>query len=532
MDVTDDNERLEGSEPIDETTEVPRADADTDAGADADTDRDTEADDAKSSPKVRVRPKGRAVRAILAYVSAHVGELAAHVDRAKVGEVVNAAADALYADYEANGTVPTREGFAGLCEEPSVGHVVLTMPEDPFARRPMGRARVAAVCAGLAVAALLVGGGIWLAASRQPSTGTGTETAISQTTDDEKGDAYVSFEASADGWDADGSTPVIAHVEGAGGDVDFYTAVAANEQAKVKVGDGGDYTVTFISPVNADGSIYRTGGSHKVTADEDGGYTFGFEKVDASQVTADDLNAIAGEVAEAVKKGDSTLTGDAGAEVVKKFEDNIKKNPNADAEAVDKVTESAQETAKDETSEAKGPETSGGKEDDSGSNGSSKKDNVGNSNGGATGGTSDTKPSGGNSGSNSGNSGSSKKDETPAHQHNWVPVTKTVHHDAEYKTVHHDAEYKTVHHDAEYKTVYVCNNCGAQLDTDAELAAHMKAHFFDGCGSYHTAKVVTQQAYDEQVLVKGAWDEQVLVKAAWDETVTTGYRCSTCGATK
>lgn len=530
--MTTNNGKIAGSEPIDETTEVPRADADTDAGADADTDRDTEADDAKRSPKVRVRPKGRAVRAILAYVSAHAGELAAHVDRAKVGEVVNAAADALYADYEANGTVPTREGFAGLCEEPSVGHVVLTMPEDPFARRPMGRARVAAVCAGLAVAALLVGG-VWLATGQQPSAG--TETAISQATDDEKGDAYVSFEASADGWDADGSTPVIAHIEGAGGDVDFYTAVAANEQAKVKVGDGGDYAVTFISPVNADGSIYRTGGSHKVTADEDGGYTFGFEKVDASQVTADDLNAIAGEVAEAVKKGDSTLTGDTGAEVVRKFEDNIKKNPNADAEAVDKVTESAQETAKDETSEAKGPETSGGKEDDSGSNGSSKKDNVGNSNGGATSGTSDTKPSGGNSGSNSGNSGSSKKDETPAHQHNWVPVTKTVHHDAEYKTVHHDAEYKTVHHDAVTKDVFISNYDGQEFNTEAEITAHDKKLLMQGITqnvSYRVETRVVQQAYDEQVLVKGAWDEQVLVKAAWDETVTTGYRCSTCGATK
>ena len=520
--MTNSNGKRNDDEQVDMTMEMPRV--------------DTETDDAKRSPKVRVRPKEKAVRAILAYVSAHAGELAAHVDRAKVGEVVNAAADALYADYEANGTVPTREGFAGLCEEPSVGHVVLTMPEDPFARRPMGRARVAAVCAGLAVAALLVGGGIWLAASRQPSTGTGTETAISQTTDDEKGDAYVSFEASADGWDADGSTPVIAHVEGAGGDVDFYTAVAANEQAKVKVGDGGDYTVTFISPVNADGSIYRTGGSHKVTADEDGGYTFGFEKVDASQVTADDLNAIAGEVAEAVKKGDSTLTGDTGAEVVRKFEDNIKKNPNADAEAVDKVTESAQETAKDETSEAKGPETSGGKEDDSGSNGSSKKDNVGNSNGGATSGTSDTKPSGGNSGSNSGNSGSSKKDETPAHQHNWVPVTKTVHHDAEYKTVHHDAEYKTVHHDAVTKDVIVSNYSGKEFSSVEEWsekeATPLMSQGITKNVSYRVETRVVQQAYDEQVLVKGAWDEQVLVKAAWDETVTTGYRCSTCGATK
>ena len=55
-----------------------------------------------------------------------------------------------------------------------------------------------------------------------------------------------------------------------------------------------------------------------------------FNKVDADKVTKDDLTAIAKDVAAAVKKGDSTLTGDKGAEVVKKFEDNIKKNPNAE----------------------------------------------------------------------------------------------------------------------------------------------------------------------------------------------------------
>ena len=83
-----------------------------------------------------------------------------------------------------------------------------------------------------------------------------------------------------------------------------------------------------------------------------------FNKVDADKVTKDDLTAIAKDVAAAVKKGDSTLTGDKGAEVVKKFEDNIKKNPNADADAVEKESEKAQETAKEDKSDAKAPETS------------------------------------------------------------------------------------------------------------------------------------------------------------------------------
>ena len=41
-----------------------------------------------------------------------------------------------------------------------------------------------------------------------------------------------------------------------------------------------------------------------------------------------------------------------------------------------------------------------------------------------------------------------------------------------------------------------------------------------------------QAAYDEQVKVSDACDEQVQVSDAWDETVTTGYKCSSCGATK
>lgn len=68
----------------------------------------------------------------------------------------------------------------------------------------------------------------------------------------------------------------------------------------------------------------------------------------------------------------------------------------------------------------------------------------------------------------------------------WLQIG-TTHHDAVYSTVHHDAVYTTVHHDAETTVVH-----------------------HDATGHYET--VVTQ--------------------AAWDETVTTGYKCSGCSATK
>ena len=388
--------------------------------------------------------------------------------------------------------------------------------------REFSRKQVCVAGAGILCAALLIVGGGY-AITHAGWTGKANVPLVFQAKDDEEQDMVLTLEVKADGWDADTSTPVIAHIEDADGKVDFYTAIAANKQVTVEVGKSGTYTVTLIPPVNADGSTYKAASS-KVKAGKDDKKTNGtvitLEKVDADKVTKDDLTAIAKDVAAAVKKGDSTLTGDKGAEVVKKFEDNIKKNPNADADAVEKETGKAEETAKEDKSDAKTPETSDSKKNDSGNNGSGNK--------------SDSKPSegSGNSGSGSISGGSSKKDDTTAHQHKWVAQTKTVHHDAQYKTVHHDAQYKTVHHDAVVKYVSICNNCGA--DITGNEAAHFKNSLLNGgnCGSCHEESRTVQAAYDEQVKVSDAYDEQVQVSAAWDETVTTGYKCSSCGATK
>ena len=388
--------------------------------------------------------------------------------------------------------------------------------------REFSRKQVCAAGAGILCAALLIGGGAY-AISHASWTGDSNAPAVSQSKDDEEQDMVLSLEVKADGWDADTSTPVIAHIEDADGEVDFYTAIAANKQVTVKVGESGTYTVTFISPVNADGSIYKVP-SKKVTAgkaDKTVATGVPFDKVDADKVTKDDLTAIAKDVAEAVKKGDSTLTGDKGAEVVKKFENNIKKNPNADTDAVEKETEKAQESAKEEKSDAKTPETSDSKKSDSGSSNGSKKDN-GNSG-------SDSKPSG----SNNSNSGSSsKKDDTPAHVHKYdiyhpaVTHTEKVFHPAvtHTETVHHPAVTHT-------ESRSICNGCGA--DITGNERSHAKAAMLAGntaCGSFHSEPrtVTDSAAYDETVTITDS--------AAWEETVTITdsaayYTCS-CGATK
>ena len=388
--------------------------------------------------------------------------------------------------------------------------------------REFSRKQVCAAGAGILCAALLIGGGGY-AITHADWTGKANAPAVSQSKDDEEQDMVLSLEVKADGWDTETSTPVIAHIEDEDGKVDFYTAIAANKQVTVKVGESGTYTVTFISPVNADGSIYKVP-SKKVTAgkaDKTVATGVTFDKVDADKVTKDDLTAIAKDVAEAVKKGDSTLTGDKGAEVVKKFEDNIKKNPNADTDAVEKETGKAEETAKEDKSDAKTPETSDNKKNDSGSKNDSGNNGSGNK--------SDSKPSG----SNNSNSGSSsKKDDTPAHVHKYdiyhpaVTHTETVHHPAvtHTETVHHPAVTHTESHS-------ICNGCGA--DITGYERNHAESAMLAGnaaCGAWHSEPrtVTDSAAYDETVTITDS--------KAWDETVTVTdspayYTCS-CGATK
>ena len=400
---------------------------------------------------------------------------------------------------------------------------VVDSTEEENAKKPLmlfgrefSRKQVCAAGAGLVCAALLIGGGGYALAHAGWGVGSNTP-AVSQSKDDEKQDMVLTLEVKADGWDADTSTPVIAHIEDANGKVDFYTAIAANKRVTVKVGKSGTYTVTLIPPVNADGSTYKAASSEvdAVKTDEKtDGTIITLEKVDADKVTEDDLTAIAKDVAEAVKKGDSTLTGERGVKVVNIFQTNISSNPNADTDAVEKETGKAEETAKEEKSDAKTPETSNGKRDD---------------------GKTDSKPSGGNSsnsGSNTNSGGSSKKDDAPAHQHNWVAQTKTVHHDAQYKTVHHDAVTHQVWHDPVTEEHYICNQCGADITSDPW--GHINNSLMNGgnCGSYHSIYVTVKQGYSETVTDEAAWDEQVLVSKAWDETVTTGYKCPGCGSTK
>lgn len=322
-----------------------------------------------------------------------------------------------------------------------------------------------AVMAGLGglLAIALIGGGVWYAASQKPEPK--EPTPIEQTEKQEQ--HVIQLGAKADGWVKGESSPVIAHIVNKEEKVDYYHAYDANEPHALDVPAEGEYEVSFISPVDKDGSIYEVPKTAKVKSeaeDKDGKDTgdelpFEFKPIAADKADADALNAIVKSVGDAVKKGDGTLTGANGTKVIELVKENAKANPNADKDKVDEEGQKAEEGVTDEAS--------------------------------------------------GGNAGASK----PQHTHNWLPQTTVV---------HHDAQYKTIHHDAVVECRDICNQCGA--DITGNVAGHMEQSFLNGgsCVSHSNKYIETSPA----------WDEQILVSNAWDETVTTGYKCSGCPATK
>lgn len=353
-----------------------------------------------------------------------------------------------------------------------------------------------AVMAGLGglLAIALIGGGVWYAASQKPEPK--EPTPIEQTEKQEQ--QVIQLGAKADGWVKGESSPVIAHIVNKEEKVDYYHAYDANEPHALDVPAEGEYEVSFISPVDKDGSIYEVPKTVKVKSeaeDKDGKdagdeLPFEFKPIAADKADADALNAIVKSVGDAVKKGDETLTGANGIKVIELVKENAKANPNADKEKVEEESQKAEEDNTEGAGNAK-PDNGGG-DDTTNAGGGSGTQNQG---------------GGGSSSGGSGNGGDSE------HTHNWVPQTTTI---------HHDAQYQTIHHDAITEEIYICNNCGANITGDPW--GHINDSFLNGdgsCGGYHSEWKVTSPA----------WDETKEVSPAWDETITT-YKCSGCPATK
>lgn len=109
-------------------------------------------------------------------------------------------------------------------------------------------------------------------------------------------------------------------------------------------------------------------------------------------------------------------------------------------------------------------------------------------------------------------------------QHDWVAQTETVHHDA----VTHTETVTVTDQEAWDETVYTCSGCGATFTSESEANAHLATHATESSSS--TAAITSSTVHHDAVTHT---EEKVVVdQEAWDETVTTGYTCSICGATK
>lgn len=273
--------------------------------------------------------------------------------------------------------------------------------------KPQAAAIAAAIVVAIVVA-IAVASGAFATSEQQP------EQQEPRTVD-------VTLSVTADhGWD-ENSTPAIAHIEG--NDVDFYHAVTPDADGNkgtstVELAEG-DYTVSFVSPVNSDGSafdIYDTGAPVDITVDADAETAPAVDcpmtQIPADQVTDEMLQDIIDQTKDAVENGDETLKGDAGTDILDKLEGNVAQNPNASDETKQEATDADKEVdVNKEPAQTTPPATTDN------SNTGSQSSNTGSSNSGST------------STGNSGNSGSSSsqpsKPSKPAHTHTWVNHTAT-----------------------------------------------------------------------------------------------------------
>lgn len=365
------------------------------------------------------------------------------------------------------------------------------------------------VAIGTAVALVVAGlglGGAWATGAFAPKSevtkieadGDGGKKQVSEKTD-QTVDWAVKIEA--EGVTADSSPLITRYVctEGADEGVEFYHATSASDAIEGKDSvqlTEGTWEITAIPIINADGSITTPagGGEQAVSGDQkDSGSTeFTGDTKPAENVTQDDIDKVLDKVNEAVSKGDGTLTGDAGKDVVNKVTDNASKAPAADKEKVEEKKDAATDSAvKAEVEKADAVKPSTGS--------------------GSAPSKSDSKPSFGSSGK-------------PSHEHTWQ---------AQYRN---DPVYET-----RTRTVVDQDAWDEQVCVGSHIVFSDGAIFYDAAAAanYQESKAMagTPVSYYTVDDYKTVHHEAVTHQETYQvqtgtKQVLTGYRCSGCGATK
>lgn len=363
--------------------------------------------------------------------------------------------------------------------------------------------QVAAIAAASIVAivvAIAVASGAFATSEQQP------EQQESRTVD-------VTLSVTADhGWD-ENSTPAIAHIEG--NDVDFYHAVTPDADGNkgtstVELAEG-DYTVSFVSPVNSDGSafdIYDTGAPVDITVDADAktapAVNCPMAQIPADKVTDDMLADIVNKTKDAIKKGDETLKGDAGTSILDKLDGNVAKNPNAS----DKTKQEATDADKDVDVNDKPAQTTPSAKNDNNAKADSNAGSQPSNNGSSNSGSASSKPS------------QSSQPSKPAHTHTWVNHTATR--DVWVSNWVDVPDYGT--QQVQTGTRFVFSEDGYVTTSYNDATAHAVALIKQGyVGNYHTEAV-----YENQTVQTGSHKED---RGTWQtETYVDYVYCSSCGA--
>lgn len=340
----------------------------------------------------------------------------------------------------------------------------------------------------------------------------GAFTQQDKTDTDEQKTVDVTLSVTADhGWD-ENSTPAIAHIEG--NDVDFYHAVTPDAEGNkgastVELAEG-DYTVSFVSPVNSDGSafdIYDTGAPVDITVDADAktapAVNCPMAQIPADKVTDDMLADIVNKTKDAIEKGDETLKGDAGTGILDKLDGNVAKNPNAS----DKTKQEATDADKDVDVNDKPAQTTPSAKNDNNakadSNAGSQPSNAGSSNSGSA----SSKPS------------QSSQPSKPAHTHTWVnhTATRNVWVSNWVDVPDYGTKQVVVGNTFIFSDGYSTTDINAAEDHAAELAIAGK-----DCG-YQTRPI-----YENQTVQIGSHKEDHGTNKT--ETYVDYVYCSSCGA--
>lgn len=365
--------------------------------------------------------------------------------------------------------------------------------------------QVAAIAAAIVVAivvATAVASGAFATSEQQP------EQQESRTVD-------VTLSVTADhGWD-ENSTPAIAHIEG--DDVDFYHAVTPDAEGNkgtstVELAEG-DYTVSFVSPVNSDGSafdIYDTGAPVDITVDADAktapAVNCPMAQIPADKVTDDMLADIVDKTKDAIKKGDETLKGDAGTGILDKLDGNVAKNPNASDKTKQEATDADKDVDVNDKPAQTTPsaKTDGNKADNG--NAGSQSSNTGSSNSGSN---------------NAGNSGSSSSQPSkPAHTHTWVNHTATR--NVWVSNWVDVPDYGTQQVAVGTKFIFAYDGYTTTSDADAE--AHAVALIKQGLPENYRMETI----YETQKVQTGSHKEDHGCNKT--ETYVDYVYCSSCGA--